>query len=213
MTSLVDNDIVIKVSCYGLVNQLLLPICESLKAAGVLGAARFVTSHRITKIGLNGGPAEALQHLATLLALVSTVEPTSEEQLMAADFELAAQRAGVNLDTGESHLCALAVSRQIPRLLTGDKRAIAALEVLLDSDERLSHLCGRVFCLEQLVRRAVESEADGFVRAAICKQPSVDKTLTICSGCHSATNETVVVECLDSYLGDLRRKAARVLSA
>lgn len=212
MTSLVDNDIVLKTSCYGLVNQLLLPTCESLKAAGVLGAVRFVVPHRITKMGLSGGPAEALQHLAALLDLVSTVEPTSEEELIAADFELAAQRAGVNLDTGESHLCALAVSRQIPKLLTGDKRAIAAMDVLLDSDTRLSYLCGRVFCLEQLVLRALDSEANG-LRAAICKQPSVDKTLTICAGCHGATTETVVVECLDSYLGDLRRKAGRVLSA
>jgi len=212
MTSLVDNDIVIKVACYGLVNQLLLPTCETLNAAGVLGAARFVAAHRILKIGLNGGPAEALQHLEALLELVSTVEPTSEEQLMAADFELAAQRAGVNLDAGESHLCALVVSRQIPRLLTGDKRAIAAMEVLLDSDERLWYLCGRVFCLEQLTRRAIERDNDGLVRAAICEQPSVDKALTVCAGCQSATNEAVVVECLDSYLGDLRRKAARVLS-
>jgi hypothetical protein len=213
MTSLVDNDIVLKASCYGLVNQLLVPSCGSLKAAGVLGAARFVVSHRITKKRLDGGPTEALQHLATLLDLVSTVEPTSEEQAMAADFELAAQRAGVNLDTGESHLCALAVSRQIPKFLTGDKRAVAAIEVLLDLDARLSYLCGRVFCLEQLTRHAIESEPDGLVRAAICKQPTVDKTLTICSGCHAEATEAVVLECLDSYLGDLREKAARVLSA
>lgn len=211
--SLVDNDIVLKSSCYGLVDELLLPTCESLKTAGVLGAVRYVVSHRIRRMGLNGGPDEALQFLAALLDSITTVEPTSEEQFMAADFELAAQQAGVNLDTGESTLCALAIARQIPKLLTGDKRAIAGLEALLDSDARLSYLCGRIFCLEQLVRRAIESAPDGCVRAAICKQPSVDKALTICSGCHTAPTETVVLECLDSYLSDLRKKAGRVLSA
>lgn len=211
--SLIDNDIVLKSSCYGLVDELLLPTCETLKTAGVLGAVRYVVSNRIRRIGLNGGPDGALQFLAALLESVSEVEPTSEEQLMAADFELAAQQAGVNLDAGESTLCALAVSRQIPKLLTGDKRAIAGLEDLLDSDARLSYLCGRVFCLEQLVRRAIENAPDGIVRSAICKQPSVDKTLTICSGCHGAPTATVVLECLDSYLANLRKKAGRVLSA
>ena len=212
MTSLVDNDIVLKTSCYGLVSQLLLPVCESLELAGVLGAVRFVVSHRIKNMGLNGGPADALQHLESLLNLVSTVEPTTEEQMMAADFELAAQRAGVGLDSGESHLCALAVSRKIPRLLTGDKRAIAALEVLLDCDARLSHLCGRV-CLEYLVFRALDNEPEGLVRAAICKQPSVDKTLTICSACRSDITGPVMLQCLESYLRDLRSKAVRVLFA
>jgi hypothetical protein len=35
-----------------------------------------------------------------------------------------------------------------PLLLTGDKRAIEAIEQLLDTESRLTALCGRIRCLE-----------------------------------------------------------------
>jgi hypothetical protein len=133
--------------------------------------------------------------------------------MIAADLELAAQRAGLGLDTGESHLCALALSRGIRRLLTGDKRAIVAIEILLDRDSRLSALCGRIWCLEQLVILALGNDSTGSIRLAICGQPAVDKTLAICSGCRAEATKEVMVECLESYLRDLRGRAARVLSA
>ena len=53
------------------------------------------------------------------------IEPTEEEQLMAADFELAAQRAAVALDSGESQLCAVLIARALRLLLTGDNARFA----------------------------------------------------------------------------------------
>ena len=179
MNILVDNDIVLKLSCYRLVDEVLIPMCESPHLLGVLGAVRFVASRRIERLGLEGGHAEAIEELNTLLNRVQTIEPTDEEQSIAADFEIAAQRAGVSLDTGESHLCAIAISRTTQGLLTGDKRAITGLNALLDQDDRLLYLCGKLFCLEQIVAKAINRNPT-LIHSAICGQPKVDKTLAIC---------------------------------
>lgn len=211
MNALVDNDIVIKASCYGLASHLLPPVCGSLEEVGVLGAVRYVAIHRIKKMPLNGGHDGALQHLELFLQLVETVEPTDNEENMAADIEFAAQRAGVSLDVGESHLYALSISRQISKIVTGDKRAIVALESILDSLHYLAPLCGRVLCLEQVVRAAINQTSAKTIFSSIRQQPVVDAALKNCAGCDDRTTESSITECLDSYIEDVRMRAIRVL--
>jgi hypothetical protein len=147
-----------------------------------------------------------------LLARAVAVEPTDEEQQIAADFELAAQRAGLSLDSGESHLCALALTRQVPRVLTGDKRAIAAIEGLVDVDQRLAALGGKVYCLEQLILIVLTPDSNERLRDSICTEISVDKTLAICFSCRSNSGFEATAECLGSYIRDIRSKAPRVLA-
>jgi len=51
------------------------------------------------------------------------------------------------------------------------------------------------------------------IRNAICSEPTVDKTLTICFGCSSQdSNSADILQGLDSYIGAIRASAARVLS-
>jgi hypothetical protein len=134
---------------------------------------------------------------------------------MAADFELAAQRAGLSFDVGESQLCAILICRLTPMLLTGDKRAIQALEELLDSEDRLSSLCGKVRCLEQLVLDVLRAGTNpDTLRGMICAEIDIDKTLTICFSCHSQDGPRQdYVDGLQSYVADLRQRAIRVLSS
>ncbi len=212
MISVIDNDIVLKVVCYGLIDELLLPVCKSMNASGILGTARFVIWRRLRKISLNGGPTEAVTRLEGLLRTVSIIEPTDEELQVAADLELSAQRTGVNLDTGESQLCAVAIKRCVAWLLTGDKRAIAGLEVLLDHDQRVQGISGKVLCLEQLVLAAVDRDMVDTVRDAICAQSIVDKTLAICFSCQSCPPVQSIREGLQSYINALRGSAPRMLA-
>jgi hypothetical protein len=52
------------------------------------------------------------------------------------------------------------------------------------------------------------------LRTAICTEPMVDKTLTICFGCSSAsTQRETVLEGLDSYIRALRSVATRILAS
>jgi hypothetical protein len=132
---------------------------------------------------------------------------------MAGEFELAALRAGVGLDAGESQLCAVLIKRLVPFLLTGDKRAIRAAEQLLDSADRLAGLCGKVRCLEQLVLDTLPRGGEtNSLRERICAETEIDKALTICFGCSSGTVDVDYFAALQSYIADLRRQATRILS-
>lgn len=215
MIALVDNDILFKAACFGLFEELILINRESGETSvGVLGAARYVIPKKIEK---NVQVTFANAAKAAFQSFVDTaeiIEPTEEEQLMAADFELAAQRAAVALDSGESQLCSVLIVRGLRLLLTGDKRAIRALEQLLDTDTRLTALAGKVTCLEQLVLEPLSTENYSRFRTAVCREPAVDKTLSICFSCkgEEATFESTTAG-LKSYISDLRSQANRILTS
>jgi hypothetical protein len=214
MSSVVDNDILFKGACYGLLNELVSTARGADGGIGVLGAAMYVVSRRIERRVLNKGTEDALRSLKDFLHQITILEPTDSERAMAAELELSAQMAGVNLDTGESQLSAIVVQRAFSFLLTGDKRAIEAIEVLLDLNARLFYLCGRVLCMEQLVHDALMvANSYSVLKTAICSEKQVDRTLTICFGCHGEETNDDFNLGLSSYISDLRSRAKRVLAA
>jgi hypothetical protein len=212
MNALIDNDVLFKGACYGLLEKLISIICP-INATGVLGSARFVVPKKIEKANLNRDRGTALGILLAFLSQTETLEPADDEQRMAADFELAAQKLGVNLDGGESQLCAILVKRVLSSLLTGDKRAIAAIETLLDADSRLMPICGKVKCLEQVFVGSIVRHGCVTLRLAVCAEPEIDKALSICFSCKSQSVEDAsILEGFQSYINDLRQCACRVLA-
>ncbi|HWS87337.1 MAG TPA: hypothetical protein VN282_10250 [Pyrinomonadaceae bacterium] len=213
MEALVDNDIVMKGACYDLLDEMLSQIVSSTDLLGILGAARFVVAKKIRKSALKRDKEDAIGSLEAFIQRVTVVEPTTDEQLLAADFELAAQRAGVALDIGESQLCAVLLARAVPQLYTGDKRAIHAMQELLEVDTRLRPLCGKVRCLEQLVLQSITEGNCSRLRAAVCAEPKVDLALTICFSCSSSDVSLEDISyALNSYINDLRRGAQQILA-
>jgi hypothetical protein len=214
MNVVIDNDIVFKGVCYGILRDIL-QINEGTKGdVGVLGAARFVVAKKIQRTKLNRTTELVMLELATFLSAATTLEPTDDEQALAADLESAAQRLGINLDVGESQLCAVAIERLVPLLLTGDKRAITAMEYLLDTEVRLQDLCGKIRCLEQAVACVLHQKELETLRTAICAEAAVDKALTICFGCSNANiQRETVLEGLDSYVRALRSAAPHILGS
>ena len=213
MKAVVDNDILLKGACYGLLDYLISPVCGGTEVAGVLGSARFVVRDKIQNNPLRRDRAMALAAFSDFLNRTTDLEPTETEQSMAADLEIAAQRAGLNLDAGESQLCAILVNRLLPWLLTGDKRAIIAMDRLVDLDSRLDHLNGKVRCLEQLVLYALNDGNRSVFRTAVCSEPEIDKALSICFSCQSEPSAAASTEeGLRSYIRALRTETSRVLS-
>jgi len=212
MRAVVDNDILLKGACYGLLSKFRECIPGS-NTVGVLGAARFVVSDRIARAHLNGNREAAQACFKSFLASSESMEPSSEECQMAGLLETSAQRIALNLDAGESQLVAMLVLRTVPLLFTGDKRAIAALEILLNEHSWLEFICGKARCLEQLVVDILAANDEEEVRTAICNEPAIDKALTICFGCASPKSEVAnILGGLSSYIADLRAKANRILS-
>ena len=212
MKALVDNDILLKGACYRLLATLVAMKCGT-DRVGYLGAARFVLSKKIRRATLRGDALEAEAELLSFLAEHEAIETTAEEQALAALLEATAQSVPVNLDTGESQLLAVLVFRSLPSLLTGDKRAIIAIERLLDTTVALAEAAGKVTCLEQLVRLAIMNSDVTVLQTAICKEPAVDRALSICFSCFSPEpHSAAVMEGLDSYILDLRKDAPRALA-
>lgn len=212
MRAVADNDILLKGSCYGLL-PVLLACVPGNGAVGILGASRFVVPKMIVRNQLQGNPATARARFAAFVTTNEIVEPSTDEQQMAALLEATAQQMALNLDAGESQLVAILVSRALPCMLTGDKRAIASLEILLDSDARLRVISGKIRCLEQLVVDALVTGNGDQIRRAICGEPAVDRTLSICFSCSSPELDSAnALEGLASYITDLRARAVRVLS-
>lgn len=212
MRAVVDNDILLKGACYGLLTEFVATI-PGTSRLGILGASKFVVPSQIKKVNLRGDLSSVLARFSSFVASNELLESSLEEQNMAAVFEANAQQLALNLDAGESQLAAIAISRSLDWLLTGDKRAIGAIESLIDTDARLSVLTGKIKCLEHIARKLVDSGDAQVTRDTICGEPDVDKALTICFGCYSATADTTtILTGLASYISDLRKSAPRVLA-
>lgn len=212
MTVLIDNDILLKGACYRLLAELITDNCGT-DQIGYLAAARFVLTRKIRQANLRGDAARAEAELLEFLAEHIAIETTMEEKALAASLEATAQSVPVNLDTGESQLLAALILRTLPRLLTGDKRAIITIELLIDAAAEIAGASGKITCLEQLMRNVVMRGDVAVIRATICGEPAVDRALSICFSCSNPepSKESVAVG-LESYIADLRRKAPRALS-
>jgi hypothetical protein len=211
----VDNDVLLKAACYGLAVH----FWTSSQEIGVLGAARFVLADAVSRGSTVRDKKATREALAELFARAAVLEPTDEELTAAAELEQQAQRAGLELDVGESQLATMVVVRAIELLDTGDKRAVRGLEALIESScsSASAPLCGRVRCLEQLLLLALAAAGDEFdaIARAVCGEPDVDKTASICFSCYSGGGADLrsVQVALESYLAALRREAPRVLVA
>ena len=213
MNAVLDNDVLHKGTSYGILSSLLKPHGGANAEIGILGAARFVIPNKIKRSALNRGTAAVLTEFQQWVSTFSQLDPTIAEQKLAAELESLAQQSGVSLDVGESQLCAIVLERRVPFLLTGDKRAIAAIESLFDRNPKLQAIGGKVKCIEQLVLTILTLAILDALRAAVCSEPQVDKTLTICFACASSgVDLDTVKDGLNSYIRAVRAVAGRVLA-
>ncbi|MGW7424466.1 hypothetical protein ACWGJB_31295 [Streptomyces sp. NPDC054813] len=209
-----DNDVLIKCSCYALLDEVSLSERQPTPGVGVLGAARYVVTKYLERRGRVLDRESAIQRFEDFLASVVELEPTPDELDLASRIEEAAVRAGVELDSGESQLCAIAVLRGPMFLLTGDKRAIEGAEKVQEVVNELSTLQGKIVCLEQAIAGVSARIGMDEVRARICAEPNVDKALSICFQCSSASPRIEsFMEGLASYVQHLRERASTLLYA
>ena len=208
---LVDNDVVLKCSCYRLVDETVSFLSSGGRVA-VLGSARFVLEKYVGKTNSIVDKEAVIGELGRFFAQTSLLEPNDAELSLAAELEGEAQLRSVALDIGESLLVAILLLRSAPLLVTGDKRAIAAVEALVAALAQLEAVAGRLACIEQLVLGLVQRLGTGAVRKHICGEPGADKALALCFSCSRAcVDGNNVIEGLSSYINSLRTTAKIVL--
>lgn len=211
LSLLIDNDVLIKCACYAMLDEIQ-PPGDGDSKIGVLGAARFVVNGHLARRGRINDRESAQQRFNSYIPTVLVLEPTEEEIALATEIEEAAIQQGVDLDSGESQLCAIAIFRAVPLLLTGDKRAISGAEILQQQISVLSSLRSRVVCLEQAVRGIANRIGVLSARSRICAEPSVDKSLSICFECNTENpRPEFSAEGLTSYITHLRAQAPTLL--
>jgi hypothetical protein len=208
-----DNDVLQKTIAYGLFNSILTTIRVRHEVYGVLGTAKYVVSKKLKKNPPSRGLDAVLVDFNAALQDLREIEPTPEEVEAAAYLEYQAQRLDLELDTGESILCAVLLERQLNHILTGDKRAIGAVEALSAAENISNDIASRLICLEQLFFWLVSAHDVHHVRTAVCSERVVDRVLTSCFSCYSPEipNESCI-EGLKSYIVDLRQTAPTVLA-
>ena len=204
----IDNDVLIKLACYDVLKDLSTVMG---KRFYVLGAAQYVARQRLLSDGRTPEAASALGELDAFLCLAAILEPTPAELTLAIEMETTAARLGVELDSGESLLAAALLVGDLDFLLTGDKRAIMALEMIATTNNSIDSLNGRTFCLEQLMITLVHAKGMQHIRTQVCKAPRADRAISICFSCSSPSHISVTDVGLRSYVDALRLEAPRIL--
>lgn len=205
----VDNDVVLKLARY----RLLAGTARGPKGAtGVLAAARFVVASRIRRDVVAERQLDMLAELEAYLAHAEVLEPSDAELRLALSLEDEAARGGFALDVGESQLFAIAVTRGVPKLSTGDKRAVGALEdlaragVLPPGHEHL------IVCFEQVMLGLLRSLGLENCRPGVCADQAADRAVAACFACASSPTTEDVVTGLRSYVRDLGSRCPVMLA-
>jgi hypothetical protein len=208
--ALVDNDVLFKTTSYSLATDLLDSHPYGADNFHILAAARFMLPKRLQKHPPARGLDVVLMEFEEILRRVNFLEPTTEEVELAAEFEFIATKAGRELDSGESQLCAILLLRKWDFIFTGDKRAIHAVEQLIE--ERCPEMQGKISCLEQLIAHLLGFFDFNEVRRKICSELGTDKTLTSCFACRSeASSLETCLEGLNSYIRAIKGQSPKAL--
>ncbi|MCG5478634.1 hypothetical protein [Sinorhizobium alkalisoli] len=206
---LVDNDIALKLCAYSCAQELMWFGSGRNRTLAMLRLAQYTVGRRVHRARGIQDSASLQTQWGVLAAAVLWVEPTEEEIMFAAELEEQAMMLSLELDAGESQLFAILVHRMSPLLITGDKRAINALE-------RIAHCLPseRVACLEQIVFTLLQILGTEILRKRICGEPGVDRSLSIAFACNSASNpatEQTIKEGLTSYVVSVQKSAPTIL--
>ncbi|GIK49586.1 MAG: hypothetical protein BroJett013_22830 [Alphaproteobacteria bacterium] len=206
-----DNDVVLKACCYDIATECVGLLCSP-QPALMLATAPFVLRDRVARSSKIKDRDRASRALDEWLKSVATAEPTDDEIALAASLEEEATKRGLELDTGESILFALLFSRDLRSLLTGDKRAVAALEGAAASAV-INKVAGRVGCFEQLIGTLLDAASLAAMRSKICSEPDADRATSICFSCSGSAPDLASVRAgLASYIGAVRTTAPRLLA-
>lgn len=198
---LVDNDVLIKLSHWGLLDHL--PACFDLdwQHLSALTSLKFRAQRGDTKLfrtpAVAARLAEQLEHTAEI--------PAGD----AAD--LSKLQGIIDLDAGEVELVAACLSDPDALLISGDKRALSALANACPPGVA-ARLSGRVICLEQLLTLIARKTSAGFVIDGVLKHRELDSALRSVVG-PTGCSEATFLEGMASYVSHLRAQTLELLRA
>lgn len=196
---LVDNDVLIKLAHWGLLDHL--PACFGLgwPQVSVLASLQFRAVRRDTKLFRSSDVADELNGY---LALTGEVPPGD-----AAD--MSCLQGIVDLDAGEVELIAACLADQEAILISGDKRALRALVGGCPPDIA-ERLCGRVVCLEQILTLIARRTSCATVVQGLLANRELDSVVRAVIG-PGGCSDAQFLEGMNAYVAHLRGETSVLL--
>ncbi|MCP2729697.1 hypothetical protein [Limnofasciculus baicalensis] len=201
---LIDNDALLKLARYGLLDQALALFKCTPTDVSVLPAAKYRLLPAKNRLRFCKDEESA----ARLEAFFKT---SNRLDAGLADPDLLdILNAVPNIDAGEALLFAVAANNRNTLVITGDKRSLEAL-CSYDSVAHVSKaLAGRVVSVEVLFSMLAEYRFT-LIQELVRAKPDVDKTLNNVFGVTVPADFESVKEGFASYISDLRRKTGTLL--
>lgn len=204
MVLLIDNDAILKLASYGLLDVAFSMFNIQPKDIHVLATAKYAllpAQGRLRRCKTE----ECANRLESFLAKVNKLTPDGVD---AGILDMLIAKPGI--DAGEALLIGVAASDSDSYIITGDKRALEALQMGEGLDNVRNALAGRMLSLELLFSFLVEGDF-AQVQESVRNQPGVDKALTNAFGVSAPVDLASVRAALDSYVSYLRRSTGTLL--
>jgi hypothetical protein len=204
MSRLVDNDIALKLAQYDLLDQSIEVIAGDYRSVEILDSLqyRFRLSDDNASLARCGDP-ETRDRLRTLCQKSSRLPPADNGVV-------AALSLIPGIDIGEAQIFAVAFQRREDFVYTGDKQSLRALVGSAAGNAVRAALCGRVYCLEQIIAQVIHRFGFDAVATKIARRPHTDASLRAIFG--AGSTEFGVFEGLKSYYKALRGETEGLLA-
>ena len=193
-----DNDVVLKLAEYGLLDALIDLMAQCNMRTFVLPTLGFVA-------GLNSPKrAEKLFSSADkLVAVTRLIESSATAEIrQTATVQLISQLSVPGLDPGELTLIACATEvTGTAGIITGDKRAIRVLNNVTELTNLLKHCL--IILLEHVAKHLLHALEPTFLISKIEAKPEVDTALRVCFKGKSASALSQIHDGLTSYIRDV----------
>lgn len=194
---LVDNDALLKLARYGLLDALVTMFGVDVRNIRVLATAKYSLLPAKNRL-LRCRDEDSANRLEEFLTRSEPLSPVDTDTNL-----LDALSAIPSIDAGEALLLAAGASDHETLVITGDKRALAALCADSSISQVANALAGRVVTLEVIFWQLVNK---GFTHTQSCvrSKPDVDKAISNVFGVSTPATIDSVREALASYINHLQ---------
>jgi hypothetical protein len=201
---LIDNDALLKLARYGLLDAAVKIFGVSYLDIQILATAKYSllpAKNRLLRCKDEDSANRLEEFLTNSLPLdIANTDPSQLDALSAVP----------GIDAGEALLLATAASDPQTFVITGDKRALVSLCTDSSISNVANALAGRVVTLEWVLWRLVKNDF-GHTQACVRSKPDVDKALSHAFGVVAPATMDSVYEALASYIKHLQSMTGSLL--
>ena len=195
-----DNDILIKLSAFGLFDEVVAILNLDWTQLQVISTAQYAFRSK----------AFIAKYSESVCQKAIAITQKCQKVMVENSLEAELLNGFAGIDIGEAALIVATRSQTDFLLLSGDKNCMTQLATI--PEQIYKRLCGRVICLEQIILKLIEVRDFVFVRDRVLPMVSCDKSLQICFGYSTPASEENVIAGLNSYINDIRQQTPNLLA-